>query len=399
MSAVINNIEGYVFTNGTHNVVVKRVDNEQEALAKAIAIFQKEKLATEGVKLVIAFSEDIDSSEGDNDELGIPDDVMITCARLFNNEEDTVSFDEDAVISGFNVQSWSYIEPAVVLSHMASCGKPFAIARSAPSREARMEVLEQELTTLKAELVRLQGLLASAKGADAIAGTVLLEYKLHSRDGNEQVTTYQVALGLNQVTVVEDGDWTPEYPESETSRVELFQFDPEAKEERRLLVTLSGDEHRGLEDNGTLDDYLLKVAQGLANTPLLASLSSVDATADEKPDDVIYQATVQDWNASDTLEESQEAFANFDLKIEKQGRNQCRINLSDGREDGLCLDLMIEVDKGRPAVHIYADPYGDAIMHVHADTGNALIFNGEDHQTVEDNDLIYPGSIGKRISP
>lgn len=395
MSAVINNIEGYVFTNGTHNVAVKRVDNEKEALAKAIAIFQKDKLATEGVKLVIAFSDDIDSSEGDNDELGIPDDVMITCARLFNNEEDTVSFDENAVISGFNVQSWSYIEPAVVLSHMASCEKPFAITRSAPSREARMEVMEQELTTLKAELVRLQGLLASAKGADANNGTVLLEYKMYSADSNQQVTTYQVALGLNQVTVAEDGDWTPEYPEAETISVDVFQFDPESKEERRLLVTLSGDEHRGLECNGTLDEYLLKVAQGIANTPLLAALSNVGASIDDKADDLIYQDTINDWN----VESFRADVTKFELKIEKQGDDQFRINLSDGKEDGLCLDLMIEVDKGRPAVHLYADPYGDAIMHVHADTGNALIFNGEDHQTVEANDVIYPGSIGKRITP
>lgn len=86
-------------------------------------------------------------------ELGLPEAGLIEAGmRLYNDDDLTV--DANAVLSGLNIQIWQYMEPGTMMAHLAVSG-PMRNVRSMPamsdtsSQDAAIEALRRALVTCR----------------------------------------------------------------------------------------------------------------------------------------------------------------------------------------------------------------------------------------------------------
>jgi hypothetical protein len=136
----------YVVTNGQHTTVISS-DNEadgrtgdvskDDALELAIGRFKEVGLDSSGLSVTHVIDDEDNSAYGWGDgpeAIGLTEGAFIQVAS--DMADDEVAVDGDAVISGYNVMSWTHIEPNDVLYHLASSA-PVANARNMPPRDDR----------------------------------------------------------------------------------------------------------------------------------------------------------------------------------------------------------------------------------------------------------------------
>lgn len=135
----------YVVTNGLHTTVITSGDEDngqgevskEEALELAVSKFKDAGLDASGLAVACEIDDEeepVDAWGDGPEDIGLSDGVFIEAASQL--QEDNVSVDSDAVVSGFNVMSWMYTEPSDVLYHLAR-NAPIAVGRSMPPRDSR----------------------------------------------------------------------------------------------------------------------------------------------------------------------------------------------------------------------------------------------------------------------
>lgn len=136
----------YVVTNGLHTTVISS-DNESDgktgnvskddALELAIGRFKEAGLDSSGLSVTHVIDDEDNSAYGWGDgpeAIGLTEGAFIQVAS--DMADDEVAVDSDAVVSGYNVMSWTHLEPNDVLYHLASCA-PVANTRDMAPRDDR----------------------------------------------------------------------------------------------------------------------------------------------------------------------------------------------------------------------------------------------------------------------
>lgn len=144
----------WIYSNKTHAVAIEHEADLDEnnkpskqllaaVKAKAVAKFKAAGLPTKKVTMLTYFDGDELETADEASDLFIPDQAVIDAARERFSSDD-LSIDEDAVISGWNVQAWQYISPTDVIEWMLEAD-PVPRGRS----------LDRELALLKGPADRL----------------------------------------------------------------------------------------------------------------------------------------------------------------------------------------------------------------------------------------------------
>lgn len=214
-----------VITNGTHTLAVSdedvvkasvgndalNLDDEeslkQVALALAALRFTKSNLDVSALEVVAVVDTTFDTSEPDDpNDIGLNDAIFIEVAhQVLDNDE--LSISSDAMVSGFNVQSWSWLSPQAALGHLSKCA-PVANRRSAQNR---VDELEGQLSTLKAAARALAAGLRGdpsqfASASEDLIGNV--EALLGARDASESIV-YRSSIQTWEAGEGSADDFTP----------------------------------------------------------------------------------------------------------------------------------------------------------------------------------------------
>lgn len=190
-----------VIGNGSHTTVVSEdqviaaklgdkafeISNRDEfnaaALAIAVARFAASNLDTGNVQVIKVV--DTEFEDGDPDEvsdIGLTEGAYIEITHQVL-DDDELSISSDALVSGFNVQSWSWLSPTAALDHLTGC-PPVLSRRQSKNRSVE---LEEELATLKAHARVLVGALRSDPSQNLEEQLVNLEQILGIREPEESV--------------------------------------------------------------------------------------------------------------------------------------------------------------------------------------------------------------------
>lgn len=142
-----------VVSNGTHRTAVELTGDgnpQEEAISAARAKFQAAGLSFESIRVVATVNPD-DIDADDIGSLGLTESMVIEAAKDQMSREHDPDIDEDAEISGFNVQCWAYIDPSSCIQ-FAVDNPPVAEERTAPDRRtAAVAPFTRKLDTLKHE--------------------------------------------------------------------------------------------------------------------------------------------------------------------------------------------------------------------------------------------------------
>ena len=149
------------------HVLVVETDDDKVALAVAEDRFKKAGVSFAALEVVGSFEdgEDLD----DLSQIGLPEGMVVgAAAELYSDEE--VVVDDNAVMSGLNVQVWQYMEPASVLGLLARREVPSAKERRTPDMITSAEegairrYLAERPLSDSAALDRINQLLVAAEG-------------------------------------------------------------------------------------------------------------------------------------------------------------------------------------------------------------------------------------------
>lgn len=305
-----------VITNGTHTLAVSdddvvkasigndaiNLDDEeslkQAALALAAPRFTKSNLDVSVLQVVAMVDTSFESSEPDDpSDIGLNDAIFIEVAhQVLDNDE--LSISSDAMVSGFNVQSWSWLSPQATLEHLSKCA-PVANRRSAHNR---VDELEEQLSTLKAAA-------------------------------------------------------------------------------RALAAGLRGDPSQFM---GVSDDLIGNVENLLGDR--------------DAPESIVYRSSIQSWevgegSADDFTEDQRKAWS---ITVSHAG-DQLRVcvwpkcEAIDEASTG--LGVLVEVNKGFPALHISPNPNDDTCCHVHAiSTHEVEVTPGTRYSPAGKSSVVYDGA-------
>lgn len=151
----------------SHHTVVVVGDDDQAALDAARERFTKAGIGFDTLEVVGRY-EDGDEFD-DLADLGLPEGMVVDAAAGLYNDDD-LTVDGNAVISGWNIQIWQHMVPATVLAMLAKRDVPAANARRSPDMIATAEsgavrafLADRPASEVQA-LERIQQLIAAAEG-------------------------------------------------------------------------------------------------------------------------------------------------------------------------------------------------------------------------------------------
>lgn len=155
----------WIFHSRQHALLLKDEHDEAEPaiasperraamLAQAIECLTSHGLPTDRVICATYFTAGELADADEPGDLFLPPHAVIEAARLqcpLGSED--LSTDSDAVLSGWNVQSWQSVAPEAVVEWMLQAG-PIPRYRPVPDRESRLEARHQERLSAVADQVR-----------------------------------------------------------------------------------------------------------------------------------------------------------------------------------------------------------------------------------------------------
>lgn len=179
-----------VVASRSHTVVVA-VGDDQRALDVAREQFTKAGVFVDALEVVGRYEDGHDVD--DLADLGLPEGMVINAAAGLYNDDD-LTVDANAVISGWNIQVWQYMEPSVVLAALARRGTPAPNDRLSPDMIATAEAgavdhfLADRPTSEADAMKRIQQLLDAAEGVWAALPTQVQDRLHEASNAREDVS-------------------------------------------------------------------------------------------------------------------------------------------------------------------------------------------------------------------
>jgi len=95
--------------------------------------------------------------------------------------------------------------------------------------------------------------------------------------------------------------------------------------------------------------------------------------------DPLINLSIRDWRFSEGMEreipESQRD--TFTLSLEPNGTDQFGLTIKSEQNPDICADILIEINQGKPCLHVGCGEFGDALAHVFFQSDGVYVVPGD----------------------